>query len=126
MNIIYKKISGLKPYDRNPRINDGAVPAVMASIKEYGFKVPIVIDIGSKEGVMNSIKNNVLNVEEKGYRVKIKGLELYALGEDGTEYNHFYITKMMDGKYYAFLSPEGCMATDDKLLELRVRRVKNG
>ena len=44
MKIIYKKLSELKPYDRNPRINDGAVPAVAASIQEYGFKVPIVID----------------------------------------------------------------------------------
>ena len=29
---------------QNPRINDNAVPAVMKSIEEFGFKVPIVID----------------------------------------------------------------------------------
>lgn len=34
----------LKPYENNPRINDGAVDAVAASIKEFGFRVPIVID----------------------------------------------------------------------------------
>ena len=42
--IIYKPLCELKPYKRNPRKNDGAVDAVAASIKEFGFKVPIVID----------------------------------------------------------------------------------
>ena len=44
MEIGYKKVSDLKPYKNNPRKNDGAVDAVAASIKEFGFKVPIVID----------------------------------------------------------------------------------
>lgn len=34
----------LIPYDNNPRLNDGAVDGVAASIKEFGFKVPLVID----------------------------------------------------------------------------------
>ena len=37
----------LIPYENNPRINDGAVEAVANSIKEFGFKVPIVIDSGN-------------------------------------------------------------------------------
>jgi len=37
-------IERLKPYENNPRINDGAVDAVAASIREFGFKVPIVAD----------------------------------------------------------------------------------
>ena len=37
-------ISLLREYDNNPRNNDGAVDAVAASIREFGFKVPIVID----------------------------------------------------------------------------------
>lgn len=44
MEIIRKLTKDLIPYDKNPRINDKAVNAVMASIKEFGFKVPIVID----------------------------------------------------------------------------------
>ena len=32
------------PYANNPRLNDNAVDAVAASIKEFGFKVPIVVD----------------------------------------------------------------------------------
>ena len=42
--IVIKKVKDLKPYEKNPRRNDEAVKAVMASIKEFGFKVPIVID----------------------------------------------------------------------------------
>lgn len=44
MNIIYKKIEELKPYKRNPRKNEEAVRCVANSIKEFGFKVPIIID----------------------------------------------------------------------------------
>lgn len=37
-------IADLKEYANNPRHNDAAVDAVAASIKEFGFKVPIIID----------------------------------------------------------------------------------
>ena len=39
-----RNIDEIKPYDRNPRVNDNAVEAVAASLKEFGFKQPIVID----------------------------------------------------------------------------------
>lgn len=44
MTIKEYKTGDLIPYENNPRINDGAVEAVANSIKEFGFKVPIVID----------------------------------------------------------------------------------
>lgn len=44
MQVVYIKIEELKPYKRNPRKNDQAVDAVAQSIREFGFKVPIVID----------------------------------------------------------------------------------
>lgn len=44
MEVIDKKIAELIPYAKNPRKNDQAVNAVAASIREFGFKVPIVID----------------------------------------------------------------------------------
>lgn len=44
MNIINKKIEDIIPYEKNPRRNDEAVPYVINSIKEFGFKVPIIID----------------------------------------------------------------------------------
>lgn len=37
-------IDRLIPYARNPRKNDAAVDAVAASIKEFGFRQPIVVD----------------------------------------------------------------------------------
>src|SRR5262245_5976660 len=37
-------ISRVKPYDKNPRLNDDAVDAVAASIREFGFRQPIVVD----------------------------------------------------------------------------------
>jgi hypothetical protein len=37
-------LSDLKPYAKNPRVNQDSVPYVMESIKQFGFLVPIVID----------------------------------------------------------------------------------
>ena len=44
MELTYKKIEELIPYENNPRKNDNAVDAVAASIKEFGFKVPVILD----------------------------------------------------------------------------------
>lgn len=44
MNIVYMKMADIKPYENNPRNNEAAVPYVKNSIKEFGFKVPILID----------------------------------------------------------------------------------
>jgi ParB-like chromosome segregation protein Spo0J len=49
VEIIEKRIAELTPYKNNPRKNDQAVDAVAASIKAFGFKVPIVID---RDGVI--------------------------------------------------------------------------
>ena len=49
MIIEYRKVEELIPYDKNPRLNQDAVKYVAESIKQFGFKVPIVID-----------KNNVI------------------------------------------------------------------
>jgi DNA modification methylase len=37
-------IERIKPYSNNPRVNDHAVEAVAASIREFGFRQPIVVD----------------------------------------------------------------------------------
>ena len=49
LTAIETSINDLIPYENNPRNNDGAVEAVAASIREFGFKVPIIAD-----------KNNVI------------------------------------------------------------------
>lgn len=43
MEIVYKKLEDLKPYENNPRYNDEAVQYVAKSIEDFGFKVPLVI-----------------------------------------------------------------------------------
>ena len=49
MKIELWPIDRIKPYDRNPRINDQAIDAVAASVQEFGFRQPIVVDT---EGVI--------------------------------------------------------------------------
>lgn len=44
MQIEEMRVADLIPYENNPRKNDEAVEAVAASIKEFGFKVPIIVD----------------------------------------------------------------------------------
>ncbi len=44
IQIITINIDDVNEYENNPRLNDAAVDAVAASIKEFGFKVPIIID----------------------------------------------------------------------------------
>lgn len=57
MKIIEMKIGDIIPYEKNPRKNDEAVKYVAESIKQFGFKVPIVID-----------KNNVIVAGHTRYK----------------------------------------------------------
>ena len=49
MQIELRPIDQIKPYPGNPRNNDDAVDAVAKSLREYGFRQPIVVDA---EGVI--------------------------------------------------------------------------
>ena len=65
MDIVYKKLTEIKPYEKNPRQNDDAVQYVAESIKEFGFKVPIIID-----------KNNIIVAGHTRYKASQElGLE---------------------------------------------------
>lgn len=44
LKVVYVDIENVIPYENNPRINDDAVEYVVNSIKEFGFKVPIIVD----------------------------------------------------------------------------------
>lgn len=61
MKIVSVKLHDLKPYENNPRINDNAVDSVMNSIKEFGFKVPLVIT-----------KDNVIVAGHTRYKASLK------------------------------------------------------
>jgi ParB-like chromosome segregation protein Spo0J len=65
MQVELRPISSIRPYESNPRINDAAVDAVAASIKEFGFRQPIVVD-----------EQNVIIVGHTRYKAALKlGLE---------------------------------------------------
>ena len=57
MEIKMIKLSDIKPYENNPRFNDDAIRFVAESIKEFGFKVPMVID-----------KNNIIVAGHTRYK----------------------------------------------------------
>lgn len=44
MQVVNMKIEDLIPYENNPRKNDKAVKYVAESIKQFGFRIPIIID----------------------------------------------------------------------------------
>ena len=44
MQIVNIDINKIKPYEKNPRINEGSIHYVMESIKKFGFKVPLTVD----------------------------------------------------------------------------------
>lgn len=65
MNIESINIEDLKPYENNPRYNDEAVAGVVESIKQFGFKIPMVID-----------KDNVIVCGHTRYKASVAlGLE---------------------------------------------------
>ncbi len=49
MQIELRDIDSITPYEKNPRLNDDAVDAVAESIREFGFRQPVVVDA---EGVI--------------------------------------------------------------------------
>lgn len=63
MQIIEKMVDDLKPYENNPRHNEQAVAYVVNSIKEFGFKVPIVVDA---DGVIVAGHTRLLAAKELG------------------------------------------------------------
>ena len=44
LKIEYVDINSIKPYKNNPRKNEEAIPYVMESIKQFGFKNPVILD----------------------------------------------------------------------------------
>jgi DNA modification methylase len=65
MLVAMRKIDAIKPYPHNPRRNDRAVDAVAASIREFGFRQPLVLD-----------EDDVIVVGDTRYKAALKlGLE---------------------------------------------------
>jgi DNA modification methylase len=61
MLVAMRNIADIKPYPHNPRHNDHAVDAVAASIREFGFRQPLVLD-----------EDNVIVVGSTRYKAALK------------------------------------------------------
>ena len=93
MEIIYKKIEDLKPYENNPRFNDEAVKYVANSIRDFGFKVPMVID-----------KNNVIVAGHTRYKAsKMLGIkEVPCIVADDLNEEQIRAFRLVDNKVAEF------------------------
>lgn len=60
MKIDLVPINSIKPYEKNPRKNDDAVARVTQSLRQFGFRQPIVVD-----------KDNIIVVGHTRYRAAI-------------------------------------------------------
>lgn len=89
MQIILKKTNQIKPYDNNPRKNDEAVKYVAKSIKEFGFKVPIIID-----------KNNIIVAGHTRWKAakKLKIDELPCIVADDLTEEQIKAFRLADNK----------------------------
>lgn len=110
MDIKEIKLTELKPYENNPRNNEEAVEPVMNSIKEFGFKVPIVID-----------KNNVIIAGHTRYKAA-KKLDLQEvpciIADDLTE-EQIKAFRLADNKVSEFAKwNKGLLA--DELLDIKL------
>lgn len=104
MNIQLIKLNDVHPYDKNPRKNDKAVDKVAASIKEFGFKVPLVID-----------KNHTIVTGHTRYRAAKKlGLtEVPCIVADDLTENQINAFRLADNKVSEFAEWDFGLLTDE-------------
>ena len=65
MKYVKKRLSELKPYENNPRINDGAVDDVAESIRQCSYIAPIIID---EDGVILAGHTRYKALKKLGYQ----------------------------------------------------------
>lgn len=117
MQIELIHIDQIQPYENNPRNNDAAVDKVAESIKEFGFKIPIVID-----------KDNIIIAGHTRYKAAKKlGLEnIPVIKADDLTEQQVKAFRIMDNKssefatwnYEALLSEMDSLKLDDYDLDL--------
>ena len=87
------KTSEIKAYKNNPRNNDDAVGPVAESIKQFGFKVPIIID-----------KNNVIVAGHTRLKaaIKLKLAEVPCIVADDLTEEQIKAFRLADNKVSEF------------------------
>ena len=110
LKIQNKLVDELIEYDNNPRLNDEAVDVVAKSIKEFGFKVPVIIDannvivaghtrvkackrLGIKE-VPCIIADDLSDDQLKAFRLADNKTHEFALWDDEKLYKELEAIKM--------------------------------
>lgn len=89
MRIIEKNVGELVPYENNPRVNDNAVILVANSIRDFGFRVPIIID-----------KDNVIVAgHTRALAAKRLGIEIVpCIVADDLDENQIRAYRLVDNK----------------------------
>jgi DNA modification methylase len=115
IELIY--IDKIKPYENNPRNNDAAVEKVAESIKEFGFKIPIVVD-----------KDNIIIAGHTRYKAAKKLLleNIPVIKADDLTEQQVKAFRIMDNKssefatwnYEVLLSEMDSLKLDDYDLDL--------
>lgn len=110
MEIVNKNIEEIKMYENNPRNNDGAVEYVANSIKEFGFKVPIVLD-----------KNNIIVAGHTRYKAaKLLNItEIPCIIADDLSDEQVKAFRLIDNKAAELAS------WDIDLLNIELENIKN-
>ena len=110
MKVLDLKLSDITPFENNPRNNDEAVEPVLNSIKQFGFKVPIVID-----------KNNIIVTGHTRYKAakKMKLEKVPCIIADDLTDEQIKAYRLADNKV-------GEIATwDFNALELELSEIEN-
>ena len=108
MQIVNKNINDIKEYENNPRNNDKAVEYVANSIKEFGFKVPLVID-----------KDNIIVAGHTRYKAsKLLGItEIPCIIADDLSEEQIRAFRLVDNKSAEYAS------WDKELLNMELNNI---
>ena len=119
MQIEDRTLDSIRPYPGNPRRNDKAVDRVAASIKNFGFRQPIVVDdkgiivvghtrykAARKLGMETVPSLNLVFTEEEGYvtaeHAEARGLHVRKLS--GTQFRQMLRSGEEIPEWFAFRS----------------------
>ena len=102
--VIMRALDSITPYERNPRNNTDAVKYVAESIKNFGFKVPIVID---KDGII--VAGHTRHLAAK----KLKLKEVPCIIADDLTEEQVKAYRLADNKVSEFAEWDIDMLTDE-------------
>jgi len=115
VDIVDMPIGQIKPYKKNPRKNEKAVPEVVKSLREFGFRQPLVVDsnmvlivghtrlLAAKElGLTNvpvHIASTLTPAQVRAYRIMDNRTSDHAEWEKDTLLQELDDLLVDDGKY---------------------------